>query len=221
MTENEVRPWGETIVRAAVKAVPYAGESLLMIADQVFARQRAAASELMGEIATAAGGPERLALRLADSEIEALFVNGFETAMRTGVAAKQRLLAEVIANAVSDDAKVDSSQLYVMALRDLEAPHIRALARLARIVRELQPKMPNEFTEKPRFVERANEQIREVWDTEPAPIQAALVRTGCVQLYRGGLQSSYKIDQYITEFGIELLDDIERHSGAKRDKREG
>ncbi|MGQ1799147.1 hypothetical protein ACT4S5_18780 [Kocuria oceani] len=215
MAENEIPPLGEDIARAIVKLVPYAGDSLLMVLDGVLARRRASASELMGRIATASGGQEKLALRLADPEIEALFIDGFETAMRTGVAAKRRLLAEVIANAVLDDAMVDASQLYVMALRDLEAPHIRALARLARIVRELRPQLPEDSSKRPSFVGKANEQVLGVWNAEPAPIQAALVRTGCVRLPRGFLQSSSVIDQHITTFGFELLDDIERHGSAE------
>ena len=220
MTENEIRAWPEVIALAGAKLVPGAGESLHMLLDQVFVRRRASASQLVGEITTAAGGVETLALRLANPEIEALFIDGFETAMRTSVAAKRRLLAEVIANAVSDDAKVDSSQLYVMALRDLEAPHIRALARLAAIVRELRPQMPSDVTKKSHFVNIANEKVRLVWNGEPSPIQAALVRTGCVQLQRGFLESGYEITQYITEFGFELLDHIERHGGVNGAERD-
>ena len=204
------------LARTALSAVPYVGSPALVVLDEVLTRRRAAAAKLMSEITATAGGQENLALRLANSEIEALFIDGFDTAMRTGVAAKQRLLAEVIANALLDDAKVDSSQLYVMALRDLEAPHIRALARLADIVRELRPQMPKEITKRSHFVTIADEKVRLVWNREPSPIQAALVRTGCVQLQRGFLDSGYEITEYITEFGFELLGDIERHGVVKR-----
>lgn len=210
MTEDDIRPWGETFVRAGAKAVPYFGDSILMVLDQVIVRRRASALEVMGGIVRRVGGQEKLAARLASPEIESLFMEGLESAMRTGVAAKRRLLALVIANAVLDDAKVDASQLYVMALRDLEAPHIRALARLARTVQELQPQLPSDLTERPPFVEAANERVRKIWNAEPAPIQAALVRTGCVRFPRGWFLSSHEIDQHITDFGFELLNDLER-----------
>lgn len=120
---------------AGVNLVPHVGESLHMVLKKLFARRRESATELISGIATASGGPENLAPRLAIPEIEAFFIDGFETAMRTGVSVERRLLAEVVANAIAYDAKVDSSQLYIIALRNLEASHIRARARLARIMR--------------------------------------------------------------------------------------
>ncbi|WP_272028074.1 hypothetical protein [Kocuria rosea] len=219
MTDDEPRPLPEVLARIGVSAVPYVGSPLLVLLDEVLTRRRAAASKLMSEITAVAGGQENLTLRLANPEIEALFIDGFETAMRTSITAKQKLLAEVIAQALLDDAKVDASQLYVMALRDLEAPHIRALARLARIVEELRSQLPSDVLQRPRFVDRANEQVRGVWNAEPAPVQAALVRTGCVQFSRGPVISSHKIDEHITDFGFGLLDDIERHGWTDQDGR--
>ena len=91
--------------------------------------------------------------------------------MNTGLVAKRRLLARAIAAAVLDDAKVDESHLYTEALRDLDAPHLRALERFRRAVDALIP-----FGATPFGLEPA---LREVWDGEPFSVRAALIRTGC------------------------------------------
>ena len=82
MTDDEPRPLPEVLARIGVSAVPYVGSPLLVLLDEVLTRRRAAASKLMSEITAVAGGQENLTLRLANPEIEALFIDGFETAVK-------------------------------------------------------------------------------------------------------------------------------------------
>jgi hypothetical protein len=67
---------------------------------------------------------------MEDEEVEVLFIEGVEIAVRSGLKAKRRLLARVVAKAVLDDAEIEPAQLLVQAFRDLDAPHLRALVRI-------------------------------------------------------------------------------------------
>lgn len=93
-------------------------------------RQAHRAATTLREI-TDLTGEDHLISRLgSDSELEALFIEGVEAAVRIGLEAKRRLLSRVVAQAVNDEARVDERALLVLALRDLEAPSIRALQRI-------------------------------------------------------------------------------------------
>jgi ribosomal protein L18 len=202
--DSAVRPWSEVISRALVQAVPYAGDSLVMVLDQALVRRRSAAQSVAQEIATYTGADE-LGRRLADDrELEALFMQGIDAAVRTGVEAKRRLLAKVIAQAVLDDARVDPAHLYVMALQDLEAPHLRALERLRRVEQAAQDSSLGG--------KAADQLIGEAWDAEPIPVQAALSRTGCVRTAGSFLVAG----ELVTKFGHDLIEHLREFDQAEQ-----
>jgi hypothetical protein len=167
---NDVQPWLEVFAKAAISAIPYAGGSLVIVAEQIASRRAQAANAFAADVAERAS-IEVLGQALADDPVlEALFMRGVESAVNTGLVAKRRPLARVIAAAVLDDAKVDESHLYTEALRDLDAPRLRGLERFRRAV-----DAPIPFGATPFGLEPG---LRDVWDGEPFPVRATLIRTG-------------------------------------------
>ena len=117
--------------------VPFGGTAQVLVEDT---RARAAnkASCTLDEIVEETG-LERLRERLGENpELDALFAQGIDAAARTGYEAKRRLLGRLISAAVLDDAKVDESLLFVLALKYLDGPHIRALESLRRMSKEIE-----------------------------------------------------------------------------------
>jgi hypothetical protein len=151
-------------------------------------------------MAEAAGGPEYLTAGIRTSEdVEILVIEALEHASRTPLAAKRRLLAKVVAQASLDTAQIDESQLLVAALKELEAPHVRALERLRQLHTDPRAQQIRE-----EQGHRSKAVPADEWD-EPSPVVAALLRTGCVYELRafvGGGVAGY----YTTEFGRKLLD---------------
>lgn len=187
----------DTVVRAALAAVPYVGGPLEVIVSDVRARQAARAETLVASIALAVG-EETLALRLADDpRAEALFVNAVNAALRTGYEAKRQLLARVVANALQDGAILDDAELLVNTLEDLEAPHIAALVRL-----------------EAEWLERLHTDVSVVnwgsspaWQNLPEPIRAVLVRVGAA---KPSPQTAVALEgprraEGITDWGLSIL----------------
>lgn len=208
----------ETTLRAALAAVPVVGGSALVIVDAVVGRAVGRARLTLDEIVECIG-VDRLAARLAESsEFEALMVNALGTATRTGYEPKRRLLGRVVINAAFDDARLDESQLVEMALRDLEAVHIRALERI-RIahdsVTELTADEAEQQVNSNRPVEEAlnNARRRAAFDAsqqENEAVVATLVRTGCAtipMIMGGGIGAGS-----VSEFGRNLLDELRREA---------
>lgn len=187
----------------ALSAVPYVGGSLTVLYDDVRSRRLAKVERNVQEIADAAG-LERLVHRLAeDPEVEALFVEAVDAAARTAFEAKRALLTRVVAEAVSDDAKIEPGQLIVQALRDLDSPQIRALARLRAV--ELRAEQEQGTTTDLQR-ERIASAVTAAGRLEPDPVVAALVRTGAVHqatLYGGGLAV-----HAVSTFGKMLLSEL-------------
>lgn len=119
-----------TLARAVLAALPFGG-SVDILVEHARQSLEYKARQTVGEIVDATG-MEKFAERLAsEPEVEAIFVQGLEAAMRTGYEAKRRLLGWLISAAVLDDAKVDEGLLFVLALRNLEAPTYAPLRRCA------------------------------------------------------------------------------------------
>jgi DNA primase len=183
-------------------AIPYAGGSLQVVYEDVRARVAWRAAQTVTEIAEETG-QERLAQKLTDNpEIEALFLQGVEAATRTGLEAKRRLLGRIISAAVLDDAKIEEAQLRTIALRDLEAPHIRALERIARAMDYEQEAIDAGEGE----VDGVTDAFRAVVSREPAPVIETLLRTGLITSYSKWLDF-HQVGR-VTEFGRALLDDL-------------
>jgi len=191
----------DTIIRAVIAAFPYGKESLGIVYADTRARHAAKVARTMSDIA-AVTGEDTLAARLSSSpEVEALFLDGLEAATRTGLEDKRQLLARVVAESVLDEAKVEDAQLLVQALRDLDAPHIRALERIRRA--EDGAETPDVSREEGARSDAACA----AGQKEPTAVIAALVRTGTVTpastfFGGGGLISG------VTDFGRSLLADL-------------
>jgi hypothetical protein len=181
-----------TVTRAAIASVPYAGGFEVIYQDWR-ARQAAKAEQTIGDI-LAMTGEHELRDRLGSvAEVEAVFVEGVQAALKTGIEAKRRLLAKAVANAVIDDALIDGSWLIADVLSQLDVPHIRALDALMR--------------EWERGAEPDNRMGRSVvWQSLLDPIKATLVRTGTAtpspQMFTAGV--THFVDG-ITVFGRELI----------------
>lgn len=75
---------------------------------------------------------EDLAARLRDdAEFAALFEAALDAGTRSAHDQKVRLLARVVAQAANDSASIDDAELVASTIRELEPPHVRALAILA------------------------------------------------------------------------------------------
>lgn len=194
----------DTLVRAALKLVPRFGDALEVIYNDTRARHAEKVAHTL-EAVVAQTGPDALMERLnSDPEVEALFVDAVEAATRTGVEGKRILLARVLAAAVLDDARVEEAQLITQALRELDAPHIRALERI-RLAADTLDDLPERERKEAQAVLSAGR-------AEPVPVVAVLVRTGVVEpatLFGGG----HAVHD-ITDFGRNLLDAL-REAGPQ------
>lgn len=185
----------DTLVLASLKLVPRLGESLAIVYDHNRKRHAAKIAQTLEAVADRTG-IETLAERLAEPQLEALMLDALDTAGRTGLDAKRRLLAQVLADAVLDDAKVEESQLITQALRDLDAPHIRALERI-RLASDTVAQLPEPEKERSEVVLAAGR-------AEPTPVIAVLIRVGAVEpatIFGGG----HGVHD-ISDFGRNLLD---------------
>lgn len=191
-------PFRETVIRAAISAIPTVGGPLEIIYTDVRARQAARLDAIVGDIVTETG-EERLLRKIdEDPYLEALFVRAVSAATRTGIRAKQRLLSRAVATSVLDDAKLDESQLVVDALEELDVPQVLALARLA-----------DEWSQEQQRVgpEEPSWGLSSIWKTIAAPIRAGLVRTGTAENPPTMMTRRHGPNRQggITDFGLQIV----------------
>ena len=201
----------ETAARAMVAVlVPYGGAAVMVwdaVRGRLAERMQKTADDIIGEV-----GADVLAARLADApQFEALVINALDSAARTGYEAKRRLLSRVVINAALDDARVDECALLEQAVREVEAPHVRALARVHqawqdRVLtdddRQLYPGQSDEDILSSVRGDVAYMASR----LEPEPVVAVLVRVGAAApptILGGGVGIAY-----ITAFGQQILADL-------------
>lgn len=206
---------GAAAVASLVSKVPVLGDALAIVVTDAYKRRRAVAERTALDIAQNSGGAQPLAERLADDpQVEALFVEAVEAVeagARTGMEDRRRLLGRVVAAAVLDDAKVEDGQLLVQAVRELDAPHVRALEAIRRaydgdVMRDPAQPVPDDAEEHERKLRQSAAQA--ATGGMPDPVHAALVRTGTVRTaatYDGGLAITN-----VSPFGRTLLDDLHR-----------
>lgn len=196
----------ETAVLSALALVPVVGGSLSVIAERTRERSRANIAEAGRAAIEEIGDADLLVERLRDDErLAYLFLNALEAAERTALRGKRRLLGRVIGRAAKDAALLDESELLAAALRDLDAPHLQALADVEQALKA------NRRTQ-PLVV------VNEIMQKYPAPIRAALRRHGLVKEvttydYAGMFDG-------LTDFGSALLEDI-RRADAEADTQPG
>jgi len=175
--------------------------SLQVVYEDVRVRRAAKAGETISDIVSATG-EEVLVQRLAEDPVaEALFVNAVDAAVRTGLEAKRRLLARAVAQAVIDEARLDESLLITEALAQLDAPHVKALKRMAVEWEETLRGDP----------EALNWGQSEVWRNLAEPIRAALVRTGTAKPPSNTFAATKGPNRQmgISDFGLELVRRLE------------
>lgn len=190
---------GESLVRAAVRLVPVIGESLGICIDDAIARRRRWGHEAAEAMAVEVGNDQLLIDRLQDDRLALLLLEAVEAAARSALEEKRRLLGRVVGRAVLDDAQVDEAQLVVAALRGLDAPHIRALERLARAARHSSG-----------WDDLAQQEaVSKASDAEPEPVRAALLAHGAVY-GATGYGGSWLGVVRVTDFGMRLLKDLHR-----------
>lgn len=204
---------GEIAAKAALSGVPYAGGSLNQIIAGLQQRRTYVAEHALGAISDHVGWDAFLSIVEGNPEIEAILWTALQAITMTGVESKRKVLERVVANAMTSDEPIDMEQLKVMALAELDAPHLRALVRLAE-ADWLDRKASSRRRDSP---ENGQTYVDMVAKQEPIPVLAALIRTGVV--YPGGAvdagQGLLRMPPArelsiggVTEFGEELLDDL-------------
>lgn len=174
MTEaNSAQPLAahiaETAMLALVAAIPVAGGSLSVILGRTLERSRENIHEIVQEAAASAGATEALVARVEEDErLSYLLLHALEAGERTTMAEKRRVLGQAVGRASRDPSLISDSELQVRALRDLDVPHVAAMAAIVAAL-ESHPGM------RPGMV------VREALAGYPAPIIAALVRNGLVE----------------------------------------
>lgn len=190
---SEPKPPREVAIGWAFSKVPAVGGLAKDLYHNANEWRRFRAEQTAQEIAEIVG-PEELYERARENEeLAALLVQVLELAERTGFEAKRRLLVKAAANAFQDDAAIDPALLVTHALRQLDAVHIRTLARLVGLA------------DSPDGTEK---KLREAGEKLPVPVLVTLVNTGVVthdnRMLGGGM---YLCD--ITDFGRHLLRELQ------------
>lgn len=215
MTAEEPPEWWDTVTRALLASMPGIGGAAQVIYEDVRAHLAARAVRTLDEI-VAESGEDRLRDRLnSDPELEAVFAHGLDAATRTGYEAKRRLLSRVISAAVLDDAKVDEALLIVLALRDLDAPHLRVLEKMRRVEDDVLARDLAEFGEAQNGQEHAQSDresaahgaVRASTEGVPVALLESLVRTG-VAHELGMSYGGPMVPATVSSFGRTLLDDL-------------
>lgn len=192
------------LLRGTLSTIPGAallGEFVglgIMVAGRLD-RVRATAQEM----AAASGGGGRLLEGLRDSErLEVLALRALEAGSDSYDEAKRLLLGQVVGRAVLDDAVIDEAELHVFALREMDAPHARALEEFRRLEEEASDRR----LEEPESREQVSKAISEASRKYPVPVRATLIRIGVVlpaTLVGGG------VEVYgVSDFGRTLVEEL-------------
>jgi hypothetical protein len=139
--------------------------------------------------------------------LQNLLWDSVQAAMSAADQNKRLYLARVVANAVSDDAKIDDAQFTVNALRELEGPHIRALVKLIAAEYENRKDPGNN-----------DEILQEALSAQPSPVKATLIRLGVVLVgsqpdSTSGLYSIPRAENYsisgVNDFGRRIIRELQ------------
>lgn len=196
-TPDPATEWTRTLAVAGIAAIPGVGGPLAVVAQQVL-EQREQGARQAGEVAIALAGDAQQLLEAVrtDRRLASLLVDVAETAARTTLEEKRRMLGVVVGRAVLDPARIDESELAAFALRDLDRPHRHCLEALVRTEDE-------GVSDDEKDVADA---VRTKGDEYPTPVRAALIRHGCADpgTLMGGGTAVYRE----TPFGRFLLEQI-------------
>lgn len=182
-----------------------AGTAALVLGMYEIRRDRTV--EFFRRVVRNVGGEDKLAEAVEnDSAREQVLYAAAQAAIATPLEKKRKLLAQAASAAMTGDRKrVNNTAMLVTALAKLEEMHIEALTRISAAY-DLEGSDP----------EVSDERFQSVLREEPAPVLAALVRTGVVlvgsQEIRPGLGSIPRAETYsitgVNQFGRDLLADL-------------
>jgi hypothetical protein len=197
---DESKTLAYRLARGAVTSVLPGGELLATLIDHEQQRQVRIARDLVDNVVEVTSADELLRRVSESEEVAAAFRQAIDVATRTGLEQKRRALARIVAAAVLDDARVDAATLFVLALRDLDAPHLRALERMRRA---------EDSVERQDGVTRLNDAevtkaVRQVSEVEPDAVNSALVRAGVAHIV-GSSWGGQPVPGMISDFGRDLL----------------
>lgn len=193
----------ESVAKAALSLVPVVGGALASVLGDELERRRSAARHTAELVAEAVGDGEVLLARLqGDKRLAATFAQAVEAGMRSTMDEKRRAMAKAISRAVLDIAEVDETQLVIAALEDLDVPHLRGLEDLRRRVDEERSPMESPVS---RTIEGRDTGLI-------APIEAALLRHGCIFNRTTPTYGGSTAHWGVTAFGRHLLNDLHRES---------
>jgi hypothetical protein len=193
------QPWPQVLAEAALAGTPYIGGSVAVIARRLDQERLWKAQQTYADVIRKVDATEFAEALERSSELSTLFGRAIWISMSTALASKRRLLARVIAQAAVDDAKIDESHICVDVLEDLDAVHIRSLARLVAV----QDRLPQNDESQNHSVAKA------AWIDLPVPVRAALSRTGCSMLpvaSTSGVMTNPYGPLLVSQFGRDLLD---------------
>jgi hypothetical protein len=199
---GDARHHAETALLAAMSAIPYVGGPLALVAQRTMERSRENVAETGAAAIEEAGDAELFLQRVREDErLAYMLLNAAEAAERSSLVEKRILLGRVVGRAAKDPALIDESELLTAALRDLDAPHLQALAELEEAFRTNRDRLKTLVA-------------KEVMDRYPAPIAAALRRHGLVTEVTSFDYAGLFDD--LTDFGRSLLRDLRRASAAEQ-----
>lgn len=198
MGREEERERGETALKAALSLVPVVGGALATVFGDEMDRRRERARETAEVVAGSVDADELVSRLRDDQRLAALFAQAVEVGARTTLSEKRRAMADAVSRAVLDTARVDESQLIVAALSDLDVPHLRELEAFRRTVDAADPDRENAAA---RMLETSASGMI-------SPIEAALVRHGCIWSASLSVMGGSITHWGVTRFGRALLDEL-------------
>ena len=200
--EDQGPTGGETTFKMALAAIPFVGGSLAVLYDDVGTRRRRQV-ELAAEASFErfSSSPEALVLQLQENtRLAMLFVSALEAASRTAVSEKARALGLLLADA-AERANFDEIELLILALADLEAPHIAGLRLIEKYRSDDELLASGEKEEDLSGHPERDARLAAIAEL-PEPVRAALLRHGLINQRAG-----YDIYiEGISQFGRRLLE---------------
>jgi hypothetical protein len=196
---SEPRPLAVVVISAALSVVPYVGGALQTVFEEVDGRRRSRIESTGRAILEKVGEERMLSRIMEDPRLEALLGNALDAAARTGFEAKRLVLARAVISALlgDDEAVVDTSELIVTAVAQLERMHVGALIRLE--------KQTDRNKQTPRQVDpiAAARESLAVHRTLTEPVVATLIYTGVAT--PGEITGNPMVVREITDFGRLVL----------------
>ncbi|MFA9444454.1 hypothetical protein [Egicoccus sp. AB-alg6-2] len=199
MGHEEGRPRDETALKAALSLVPFVGGALATVFGDEMDRRRERARETASVVAESVDAGELVSRLEEDQRLAALFAQAVESGARTTLREKRRAMADAVSRAVLDTARVDEGQLIIAALSDLDVPHLRELEAFRRRADAAEPDRQDAAA---RMIETSTSGMI-------SPIEAALMRHGCIWSTSLSVLGGSTTHWGVTGFGRALLDELQ------------